>query len=100
MQDEAKKNAAMRAVEFVQNGQVVGLGTGSTAAYVLEDLGRRVEQGLAITGVATSIRTEQKARELGIVIVSLNEVDNIDVTIDGADEVDPAFDMIKGGGGA
>jgi len=100
MQDESKKNAARRAVAFVEEGQVIGLGTGSTAAYVLEDLGGRVQAGLAITGVATSARTEQRARELGITIVGLNDVERINITIDGADEVDPAFNMIKGGGGA
>jgi len=80
---------------------VVGLGTGSTVRYTLERLGERIrEEGLALRGVPTSLDTERTARGLGIPLVSLEEVDSIDVTIDGADEIDAGFDMIKGGGGA
>jgi ribose 5-phosphate isomerase A len=99
-QDEAKKRAAERAVEMVADGQVVGLGTGSTSRFAIEALGRRVGEGLRIQGVATSEATAEMARGLGIPVVALNDVAAIDVTIDGADEVDGAFDMIKGGGGA
>jgi ribose 5-phosphate isomerase A len=98
--NDCKKRAAERAAALVEGGQVVGLGTGSTAKFVIESLGGRVRDGLKITGVATSIATEQLAAEMGIPIVALNDVAEIDITIDGADEVDPNFDMIKGGGGA
>lgn len=99
-QDKAKKQAAERALEAVSSGQVIGLGTGSTAKFAIEGLGRRIKEGLSIKGVPTSIATERMARELGIPLVGLNEAGVIDVTIDGADEVDPDFNMIKGGGGA
>jgi ribose 5-phosphate isomerase A len=98
--DDLKRRAAERALEFVVDGNVVGLGTGSTAKFAIEGLGQRVKEGLNITGVATSIATERLAREVGIPIISLNDAGVIDVTLDGADEVDPAFNMIKGGGGA
>ena len=100
MQDESKKRAAERAVEYVSDGQIVGLGTGSTSRFAIEALARRAGEGLRIQGVATSIATESMGRSLGIPIVGLNEVAAIDVTIDGADEVDESFNMIKGGGGA
>ena len=96
--DDLKRRAAERALEFVHDGNVVGLGTGSTAKFAIEGLGKRVKEGLSITGVATSIATERLAREVGIPVISLNEAGTIDVTLDGADEVDPAFNMIKGGG--
>lgn len=99
-QDKAKERAAERALEAVQSGQVIGLGTGSTAKFAIEGLGRLVREGLSIKGVPTSIATERMARELGIPLVDLNEAGVIDVTLDGADEVDPNFNMIKGGGGA
>jgi ribose 5-phosphate isomerase A len=98
--DDLKRRAAERALEFVFDGNVVGLGTGSTAKFAIEGLGQRVKDGLNITGVATSIATERLASEVGIPIVSLNDAGVVDVTLDGADEVDPAFNMIKGGGGA
>src|SRR5215471_5215701 len=98
--DDLKRRAAERALEFVHDGNVVGLGTGSTAKFAIEGLGKRVKEGLSITGVATSIATERLAREVGIQVISLNEAGTIDVTLDGADEVDPRFNMIKGGGGA
>jgi ribose 5-phosphate isomerase A len=80
---------------------VVGLGTGSTVFFTLERLGERIrEEGLAIQGVPTSVDTERKAAGFGIPLVSLEAVEAIDLTIDGADEIDAAFDMIKGGGGA
>jgi ribose 5-phosphate isomerase A len=100
VQDEAKKRAAERAVEMVRDGQVVGLGTGSTSRFAIEALGRRAGEGLRIKGVATSEATAEMARGLGLTVLDLNEVAAVDVTIDGADEVDGAFDMIKGGGGA
>jgi ribose 5-phosphate isomerase A len=98
--DEPKRRAADRALEFVGTGQVIGLGTGSTAKFAIEGLGRLVRAGLSIRGVPTSIATERMARELAISLADLNEAGVIDVTLDGADEVDPNFNMIKGGGGA
>ncbi|HXU35848.1 MAG TPA: ribose-5-phosphate isomerase RpiA [Blastocatellia bacterium] len=99
-QDEAKRRAAEHAIGMVNDGQVIGLGTGSTAKFAIEGLGRRIREGLSIRGVPTSIGTEKLAREAGISLVELNEVPVVDITIDGADEVDPDFNMIKGGGGA
>jgi len=95
-----KALAARRAVEFVHDGQVVGLGTGSTAAFAITELGLLVSQGMRVRGVPTSKSTELLARKCGIPLVELNELCKVDVTIDGADEIDPGFDMIKGGGGA
>ncbi len=97
---DKKMAAAEEAVKMVKDGMVVGLGTGSTANYAIEALGRMVAKGLRIKGVATSKATEQLARKVGIPITTLEEVDGIDLTIDGADEVAPNFDLIKGMGGA
>ena len=100
-QDERKAAAASTAAELVQTGMILGLGTGSTVAFLLDDLAGRIErEGLDVTGVATSEDTARTARALGIPMVSLDDVAKIDLTIDGADEVDPGFAMIKGGGGA
>lgn len=99
-QDRSKKQAAERALEAVRSGQIIGLGTGSTAKFAIEGLGRLVKEGLAIKGVPTSIATQRMAVEAGIPLVDLNEAGDIDITLDGADEVDPSFNMIKGGGGA
>ena len=98
--DEPKRRAAASALELVRDGQVVGLGTGSTAKFAIEGLGRLVRSGLSVKGVPTSIATERMAMELGIPLVGLNEVGAIDITLDGADEIDSDFNMIKGGGGA
>lgn len=96
-----KQAAAIEAAKYVQSGMIVGLGTGSTAYYLVEELGRRVkEEGLEITGVTTSNRTADQARALNIPLKSVDEVDHIDLTIDGADEIDSQFQGIKGGGGA
>ena len=95
-----KQQAAERALAFVEDGMVVGLGTGSTADFATRGLAERMRKGLRITGVATSEATARLAREHGIPLLDLNDVDAIDVTIDGADEVDPAYNLIKGAGGA
>jgi ribose 5-phosphate isomerase A len=96
-----KQLAAERAVTYVQDGMVVGLGTGSTAAYAIKKIGERVaRENLQIRAIATSQRSEEMARELNIPIISFNEIDKIDLTIDGADEVDEQLNLIKGGGGA
>lgn len=97
---DAKEAAGRRASEFVRDGMVVGLGTGSTAAFVLKALGEAVAAGLKITGVPTSVECETHARACGISLVALGDVPAIDLTIDGADEVDPHLRLIKGGGGA
>ncbi len=102
LQDELKQNAAHRAVEFVDSGMVVGLGTGSTTAFAVTRIGERLKSGdlKNIIGIPTSIRTEKLARALGIPLCGLGDRPQIDVTIDGADEVDPDLNLIKGGGGA
>jgi ribose 5-phosphate isomerase A len=96
----AKIEAARKSLEFVQGGMIVGLGSGTTAAEMVRLLGERVRAGLAVRGVASSLGTEALAREVGVPLVALGDVDAIDVTIDGADEVDPKGNMIKGRGGA
>jgi ribose 5-phosphate isomerase A len=95
-----KKLAGETAAEFIKDGMVVGLGTGSTVKYTLEKLGELVKTGLNIKGVSTSKATTQICRELGIPLLSINEVKEIDLTIDGADEVSQNLNGIKGGGGA
>ncbi|MCT4559581.1 MAG: ribose-5-phosphate isomerase RpiA [Pelagimonas sp.] len=99
--DKAKFVAAKRAAEFVESGMRVGLGTGSTAAWLVRCLGERVrEDGLRFRGVPTSARTAALARDVGIEVVSLDEARWLDLTIDGADEFDSDLNLIKGGGGA
>lgn len=96
-----KKMVGVEAAKFVKDGMIVGLGTGSTAFYMVEEVGRRVnEEGLKITGVTTSNATREQAAALGIPLKSVDEVSHIDLTIDGADEVDSQFSGIKGGGAA
>jgi len=97
--EELKKMAAHHATSYIKDGMVVGLGTGSTTKYAIKKLGEMVKDGLEITGIPTSLETEKLAREVGIPISMLNEHD-IDVTIDGADQVDRNLNLIKGGGGA
>ncbi|CAN7754831.1 ribose-5-phosphate isomerase RpiA [Paenibacillus sp. LjRoot153] len=97
---EAKKAAAELAIEEIQNGMIVGLGTGSTAYWAIQGLGVRVQNGLHIQAVATSVASENLAKELGIPLIPFADISEIDVTIDGADEVDPDWHLIKGGGGA
>lgn len=96
--ENAKRAAAKKAVSYVSEGMIVGLGTGSTAKFATELLGQKVASGLKIQGVPSSIATEKLARELGIPL--LFDFEEIDVTIDGADEVDREGNLIKGGGGA
>lgn len=97
----AKLLAARAAAELVESGMIVGLGTGTTAALMLQRLGERLEQeGLRIVGVPTSVATAEHAKELGIPLRELDDVPGLDINLDGADEVDPQFRMIKGRGGA
>jgi ribose 5-phosphate isomerase A len=99
--DKAKFVAAKRAVDYVEDGMRVGLGTGSTAAWMVRCLGELVrDDGLRIKGVPTSTRTAALAREVGIEVISLDEAKWLDLTIDGADEFDGDLNLIKGGGGA
>lgn len=99
--DKAKYVAAKRAADLVENGMKVGLGTGSTAAWLVRHLGDMVrDDGLRIKGVPTSTRTAQLAREVGIEVITLDEAKTLNITIDGADEFDGNLNLIKGGGGA
>jgi ribose 5-phosphate isomerase A len=98
--DQEKEAAARASLQFVRDGQVVGLGTGSTAAYFIKLLGEEVKKGLRIRGIPTSTRSQELAQSLGIPLTTLDECQEIAVTVDGADEVDPQLRLIKGGGGA
>ena len=97
---QEKEAAGRAAAELVRDGDIVGLGTGSTAYFAVVALGERVKAGLKIIGIPTSIQTADLARTLGIPLTTLDEHPEIDITIDGADEVDPKLNLIKGGGGA
>ena len=99
--DKAKFAAAKRASGLVQSGMKVGLGTGSTAAWLVKHLGQKIsDEGLRIQAVPTSSRTADLAQKVGIEIITLDEAGWLDLTIDGADEFDADFSLIKGGGGA
>jgi ribose 5-phosphate isomerase A len=97
---ESKKIAGERAVDYVRDGMIVGLGTGSTVYWTLSRLGEKIKQGLSVQAVATSVQTESLAKEFGIALIPFSKVESIDLTIDGADEVDPEWNLVKGGGGA
>jgi len=98
--DTEKKLAAEKATEFVESGMVVGFGTGSTVFFAINKLGELVRNGLNMKAVSTSDATTELAQSLGIKLISIDEVSQIDLTIDGADEADRSFNGIKGGGGA
>jgi ribose 5-phosphate isomerase A len=98
--DGLKRQAAARALESVRDGMKLGLGTGSTAKHFVDLLGERVRAGLKVLGVPTSEATRVQAIQCGIALATLDDVDRLDLTIDGADEIDPALNAIKGGGGA
>ena len=96
-----KREAGITACKFVKTGMRVGLGTGSTVKYTVIELGRMIkDDGLEIIGVPTSLATEKLALEVGIPLVELSDVSSLDIVIDGADEFDPQFQLIKGGGAA
>lgn len=100
-QNLSKKSAGEKAAEYVKDGMVVGLGTGSTAKYAIKKIGARIkDENLNIIGIPTSFATEKLAKEEGIPLSSLNEYPKVDLDIDGADECDKNFNLIKGGGGA
>ncbi len=98
--EQQKQAAAVAAVGEIEGGMLIGLGTGSTAAYAIAEVGRLVRQGLSVRAVATSERTAQLATAAGITVIDFADVDSIDLAIDGVDEIDACFRAIKGGGGA
>ena len=100
IKNKSKVNAAKKAVEFVENGMIVGLGTGTTAEIAIYLLAEKLSNEFKIKGMATSVVTEQQAKDLGIELVEIEEYDIIDIAIDGADEVSPEKNLIKGLGGA
>ncbi|AJS59322.1 ribose-5-phosphate isomerase RpiA [Paenibacillus sp. IHBB 10380] len=95
-----KRISAEHAVQYIQDGMKIGLGTGSTAYWAIQKIGERVKEGLSIQAVATSKASERHAVELGIPMIPFNQIDHLDLTIDGADELDSHLQLIKGGGGA
>lgn len=97
---DMKKLAGDKAAEYVKDGMVLGLGTGSTAYHMVNAVGELVKNGMKLKAIPTSKATEAQAKELGIPLLTIDEVDHIDLAIDGVDEIDPAFNAIKGGGGA
>jgi len=97
---EAKRIAAETAVEYLEDGMVVGLGSGTTAYWAIQKMGERVRTGLKIKAIASSKKSENLAKEQGIELILFSELEFIDITIDGADEVDPDMNLIKGGGGS
>jgi ribose 5-phosphate isomerase A len=98
--DQLKREAAARALEEVRDGMRLGLGTGSTAKHFVELLGMRVRDGLKVVGVPTSETTRRDAERWGVPLTTLDDIDRLDLTVDGADEIDPALNLIKGAGGA
>ncbi|GAO43400.1 ribose-5-phosphate isomerase RpiA [Flavihumibacter petaseus] len=98
--DDIKKNLGFAAADYVSSGMTIGAGTGTTAYWFLQALGEKVKQGLDVVAVPTSTATANLLIENNVPLKTLNEVDKIDLVLDGADEIDPAFRLIKGGGGA
>jgi ribose 5-phosphate isomerase A len=98
--DNLKRLAAAHALSEVRDGMRLGLGTGSTAKHFVELLGERVKEGLSVIGVPTSEATRADAERCGVPLTTLEDIDRLDLTVDGADEIDPALTLIKGGGGA
>jgi len=100
LKQQAKENAAGAALEYVEDGMVLGLGSGSTAEIFVQLVGERIkEEGIRVQGVPTSDVTARVAKEFGVPLLPIEHVERIDLAVDGADEVDPLFDLIKGGGG-
>ncbi len=98
--EDIKKKVGIYAASFVQQGMTIGLGTGTTAYWLIQELGKMIQQGLEITAVPTSVQTAKLAQEAGIRLTDLNTISRLPLTIDGADEIDPHGQLIKGGGGA
>lgn len=99
-QDNAKKLAGEASLRHIENGMTIGLGSGSTVYWMMRKLGQYVQEGLDVKGIASSRQTENWAKEFGVPLTNFHETQHIDTTIDGADEVDEAWNLIKGGGGA
>jgi ribose 5-phosphate isomerase A len=95
-----KRRAGEKAVTFIEDKMTIGLGSGTTVNWMLKKLGERVREGLNVTGVSSSVKTEKLARELGIPVIGIDQVDRLDLAVDGADEADRNFTLIKGGGGS
>ncbi|MBY0099205.1 ribose-5-phosphate isomerase RpiA [Mesobacillus maritimus] len=100
MSDQDKRVAAEAAVKYVKNGMTLGLGSGSTVNWMLQCLSERINEGLQVRGIPSSKKTEKLARELGIPLVDFSTTTHIDLAIDGADEIDGALNLVKGGGGS
>ena len=98
--DFQKAQAAAKAIEFVEDGMLLGLGTGSTAAHFVRQLGEKVKNGLKVKGVPTSIATQKLAQEVGVPLINIEDVTTLDMVVDGADEADGNLNLIKGGGAA
>ncbi|WP_173916743.1 ribose-5-phosphate isomerase RpiA [Halobacillus sp. Marseille-Q1614] len=98
--DRSKKTAGEKAVDYIEDGMTIGLGSGSTVYWMMKKLGNRVKEGLSVRGIPSSIRTENWAKEFGIPLTNFEEVQELDLAIDGADEVDPHFHLLKGAGGS
>lgn len=98
--DQEKRRAAAYSLRFIESGMAVGLGSGSTASHFISSLGERVTDGLRIRAIPTSEKSGDLARKAGIEITDFSQIDRLDVTVDGADEIDPRLNLIKGGGGA
>ena len=98
--ESEKKLAAAESIKWIADGMVVGLGSGSTVFYAIEAIGKLIENGMDITGIPSSVKTEAIARDMGIPLAALEKFKTLDITIDGADEFNPDFQLIKGGGGA
>lgn len=100
LKDLQKKIAGEKAAEYIKDGMIIGLGSGSTVYWMLKRLGEMVEQGMNVKGISSSIRTEGWSREFGIPQTDFSEVQLLDLAIDGANEIDPQFNLLKGGGGS
>ncbi|WP_316859658.1 ribose-5-phosphate isomerase RpiA [uncultured Cohaesibacter sp.] len=100
MSEELKRQAAAAALEYVEDGMKLGIGTGSTARHFIELLGEKVAGGMKVIGVPTSEQTAELCRKVGVPLTTLEETPELDLTVDGADEIDPQMRLIKGGGGA
>lgn len=99
-QNTAKQKAGEHAIKFIESGMTIGIGTGSTIFYFIQALAKKIKEGLLVRGVPTSKQTAQLAKELNIPLIELNDVSQLDLTVDGADEIDAQLQLIKGGGGA
>ncbi|MFI5185941.1 MAG: ribose-5-phosphate isomerase RpiA [Chitinophagales bacterium] len=98
--EEAKKKVGIYAADFVKQDMIIGIGSGTTVYWLIRELAQRIKQGLHVTAVPTSVQTTELVKEAGMTVIELNTVDKLPLTIDGADEIDPNGNLIKGGGGA